>query len=620
MTDTPNTSYMTSEQLQQAFEDVIFRAADDFSPQVFGDAGLALALLGAAPNPDRIVSPQERALPVLSAALSGLAKVRRDNPASPLYRVSLDPAMDLPPGVDSLPSLERLAIWLMREGANPWLTDAEGNDGFEWAMRANSRTLVHMILSHPQCPTQEALEARTTNVSGRSLPWMHTLAYSNFLNLFDDMVDRSWSPVSRDRNGWLPAAWVHGVPQLQRVLDRHPEELDDKLSIELNSAWQRRKLKKLHSGHELKTQDLSQALTNQTKLTPEQEELLRLQKVVEQWLAFTPSKKNYRNIGVQWRGAKEGTHATEVALIIKYFDKRYESTARPSKGTWSPLAAAFWAAARGEEDKAAAMKGLLPTAIKIFDSQPQDVRQAWLNEEIMPGMSNQAFVLLMAGPHLDKEQRARFSLGLDETNVVQQRMDLATGALQALATRSSGDQWVRILRNTWFHQGKVENVYGYAMPAWMWKHMDTLAKIEMFRPDLETFEALSRHAIGKLSANDPAVVDMLPALVGLIGMDPYAIEGGVSYTYGDDRPKKVRESRVKLWKALEEYLELNPEHVRVLDPKNHPFKDYKAIIEKGELDLPDAMAWESMVRRRQLMELASETPAPPEAPRRPLRM
>lgn len=620
MTDLQNAHYMTSDQIHLAFEDVMFRAAGDESPQVFGDAGLAMALLGAVPDPNQIIHPQERAQPALSAALSGLAKIRRDNPASPLYRVSLDPAQPLPEGVEKLPSLERLAIWLMRSGANPWLADAEGADGFDWAMRANSRTLVHMILSHPDCPAQADLEARTTAISGRVLPWIHTLAYANFLNLFDDMVDRSWNPVARDRNGWVPAAWVHGPTQLQRVLDRHPDELDDAMSVELNAAWQRRKLKKLHSTGSLDVEKLAQTLAEQTKLTPEQEELLTLQKVVEQWLAFTPTKKSYNNTGLHWRNAKEDTHADTIELMIKHFDKRYESKARTSKGMWSPLAAAFWAAARGEDDKNSAIKGLLPAAEKILSAQSPEARLAWFNEEIIPGLTNQSFVMLMAGPDMDKEQRNFFSQGLDENHAVQQRVGLATTALLTLGQRASGDQWVGILKHSWFHQGKAEGLFGYsAAPDWMWENMKLAAQAGMFRPNLDAFSSLVRQACEKLAVNDPAVPGMIPLIIKMAGLGAYDIEGGTSYSYANESAKKVQQARVKLWKATEEYLEANPEHARLLDSKDYPFGDYKHAIQKGDMDLPDALAWESMLRRRQLMDLAAEAPADA-SPRRAPRM
>lgn len=106
----------------------------------------------------------------------------------------------------------------------------------------------------------------------------------------------------------------------------------------------------------------------------------------------------------------------------------------------------------------------------------------------------------------------------------------------------------------------------------------------------------------------------------MAGLTPYDIEGGNSYssTYENENAKKVQHERVKLWKAIEEYLEANPGHAWLLDSKDYPFKDYKYAIKNGDVDLPDAMTWESMLRRRQLMNLAAKAPvdaSPRRAPR-----
>lgn len=264
----------------------------------------------------------------------------------------------------------------------------------------------------------------------------------------------------------------------------------------------------------------------------------------------------------------------------------------------------------------------MPAAEKILSAQSPETRLAWFNEEIMPGLTNQSFVMLMAGPHMNKEQRTFFSQGLDKNHAIQQRVGLATTALLTLGQRASGDQWVGILKHSWFHQGKAEGLFDCsATPDWMWENIKLVAQAGMFQPNLDAFSSLVRQACEKLAANDPAAPGMIPLIIKMAGLSPYSIEGGISYscTYENENAKKVQHERVKLWKAIEEYLEANPEHARLLDSKDYPFGDYKYAIQNGDIDLPDAMAWESMLRRRQLMNLAAKAPADA-SPRRAPRM
>ena len=601
---------MTQADRQEALDDLLFRAALETAGQeVFGSAALALVVSQGVSDPNRVIQSGGSGRTLLLGALAGLIATTRtfsSAPPAPRERldVSLDPTSLLPHAVSTLPVFERLAIWFVRAGADPWIQDAQGQDALDLALSANARTLVGMLLAHPNRPSQAALETRKTSLTGRATPWMHALAYQGYVDLFDDLTEAGWNPESLDRNGWPPAAWVNRPEVLERVLDRHSDPGNVQLSVDLNAAWARRALQKTHE-NAFKPAELVGVLSSRTTLTSEDKAALRLQKVVEEWIAATPSKQSYSVPGVKWTyGSAKDENAEAIDLMTKYFDRRFQTKSRTAKGSWSPLGAALWALRRGESDSNAAAGKFSPVLVQVLSAQPEQARLAWLNEEITPGLTNRGLALWSLADRCSPEATQLLSQGLSSDHADQERMKATTSAVVAMANNSSERTWRVVLADKWLRSAQYENMFSGTLPNWVWPHLRALSRKKLLTLAKSDYQRLVQRAAHALDERDPAP-EVLSAVPALLAFTAPSLSD-VTNNWSNESAEFVAQLRLRLWKSLNGLITDHPELSAQIPSKAYPFTDLASDIEKGKSEFPSSQAWKSWLDRSRLMGVSTK--------------
>lgn len=595
---------------QEALDSLLFRAALETAGQeVFGSAALALVVSQGVSDPNRVIQSGGSGRTLLLGALAGLIATTRtfsSAPPAPRERldVSLDPKALLPHAVSTLPVFERLAIWFVRAGADPWIQDAQGQDALDLALSANARTLVGMLLAHPNRPSQAALETRKTSLTGRATPWMHALAYQGYVDLFDDLTEAGWNPESLDRNGWTPAAWVNRPEVLERVLDRHSDPGNVQLSVDLNAAWARRALQKTHDNH-FKPPELTKVLSSRTTLTSEDKEALRLQKIVEEWIAATPSKQSYSVPGVKWTyGAASDENAEAINLMTKYFDRRFQTKSRTAKGSWSPLGAALWALRRGESDANAAAGKFSPVLVQVLSAQPEPARQAWLNEEITPGLTNRGLALWSLADRCSPEAKELLSQGLSSDHADQERMKATTSGVVAMASNSSEHTWRAVLADKWLRSAQSENMFSGTLPNWIWPHIQKISGKQLLTLAKSDYQRLTHAVARALDERDPSpeVLSAVPALLSFTA--PSLAD--VTNSWSNESAEFVAQLRLRLWKSLNGLITDHPELSAHIPSKAYPFTDLASDIEKGKSEFPSSQTWKTWLDRSRLMGVSAQ--------------
>ena len=601
---------MSQSDRQEALDDLLFRAALETAGQeVFGSAALALVVSQGVSDPNRIIQSGAAGRTLLLGALTGLNATSRTYSSAPrapqaCLDISLDPNALLPHAASALPVFERLALWLIRAGADPWIQDAQGQDALDLALTANARTTVRLLLSHPNRPSQAALETRKTSLSGRATPWMHALAYEGFVDLFDDLAHAGWNPESLDRNGWTPAAWVNRPEVLERVLDHHSDPGSVQLSVDLNAAWARRALQKTHDNH-FKLAELTKVLSSRTTLTSEGKEALRLQKIVEEWIAATPSKQSYSVPGVKWTcDAAKDENVEAIDLMTKYFDRRFQTKSRTAKGSWSPLGAALWALRRGESDSNAAAGKFSPVLVQVLSAQPEQARLAWLNEEITPRLTNRGLALWSLADRCSPEATQFLSQGLSSDHADQERMKATTNATVVMANNSSERTWRVVLADKWLRSAQSENMFSGTLPNWVWPHLRALSRKKLLTLAKSDYQRLVQRAAHALDERDPAP-EVLSAVPALLAFTAPSLSD-VTNNWSNESAEFVAQLRLRLWKSLNGLIADHPELSAQIPSKAYPFTDLASDIEKGKSEFPSSQAWKSWLDRSRLMGVSTK--------------
>ena len=381
-----------------------------------GKTALALLLAHGLPAPDASFQVPGATTPKswLSATLAALHArkksefTRATRAPEPRLVVSLDPADPWPEDITQLPAHERIALWLLRSGADPWHRDDAGRDALDLAVAAQARTLLAALLAHPGCPPLDELKARTTTISGREVPWLHALAYANGMEMFEDLVEAGFDRTQPDRSGWPPAAWANTVDTLQALLDRQSEEDTASQQVALEKAWSRRTTLRLVEDT-FKQDQMSQALAARAGMPAQDQAQVALFKAIQPCLAANPAKQPYHYKGVLWANP-HGTEARKIEqaalrdLMRAHFDWRFTQKSGTARGCWSLLAAVVWGTVRGERD-AAANRALVGVIREILEGQPAAARVAWLDESIRPGLTNRGLVCWALGEQLSSVDR-----------------------------------------------------------------------------------------------------------------------------------------------------------------------------------------------------------------------
>lgn len=346
---------------------------------------LALAIAGWCTDPNALV-PNDRG-PVLLRALHNLRVEALDKGLSGCLEVSPDPAVEWPEGMEKLTPRERLAMWLIRAGADPWATDDEGKDAMDLAVEAGSRSLVAMLLAHPNCPSLDTLKQRTSNAVGRQVSWLHVAAYRGYAGLFDDLAGLGFDVHSVDRQGWSPVGWVNHPGMLESILQNHEFSAQEMAAASI--AWEKRNLAKLTWG-KFDVSALRAVVASTVALSPEQEAQNKLVDLVNGWLAAKPTEQSYN-----FKGKKLNSQSAESMkeLVLGHWDWRLTVGSGSGKGTWSLLSAAVWgnwrANVRGSDD---AIQGLTVWTVDVLETVGAEKSERWLDEQIRPGLTNRGML------------------------------------------------------------------------------------------------------------------------------------------------------------------------------------------------------------------------------------
>ena len=275
-----------------AFQEVFLAAASGAGLSQ-GRAALAMALAGLCRDPNGLVA--ERA-PVLLSVLECLRGDYVDSEKPSRFARSIDWSAEnqWPEGiVENTLSRERLALWLLREGADPLVRDTAGNDAWDKSVASNASCVLASLMTHSQCPAVEDLKARQTEGLGRKVPWQHQAASRNNLSMLKVLFDHGWEPALADRNGWLPLSWASHPVTVRFLCESGGLVVAQKSAVV--EAWHKRKT----SQKDLPVEEMVEALDRFAPMSNEESVNLENQKRLSVLLANKPTQKSYHFKGME---------------------------------------------------------------------------------------------------------------------------------------------------------------------------------------------------------------------------------------------------------------------------------------------------------------------------------
>lgn len=583
-----------------------------FEHSMSGTAALALAVSYGVGDPNREVLDETKVpRPLLSTVLHTLQKERRvfasPRPGVPKVDVSTDATVSLPLDATHLPARERLALFLIRSGADPWVKDADGLDALDWSIRAQARSVFAALLNHPGCPAKQELRNRTTNHVGREIPWLHALAYFDAMEMFDDLIALGWDRAQKDRNGWPASAWVNTPQMLQAILTKQSEEQNSAQRPVVEKALARRISLGLTSVGFNKAK-INEALAQHARLDEKDALNVQLTKLMEGWLSANPAHETYHYKGLAWRRTNPSNPSKD--MLIEHFDWRFTQKSGLAKGSWSMLGASIWGVSRGERE-GAALSFLAERLMEVLQALPQSRRHQWLKDEIRPGMTNQGLAWVALGSRIDAAQHTLFSTTDDPDAAKRERVEAAVSTLESVWAKSMSTkslQWaLNHASSLWLRENLTSS-----SEAWAWRCVSTLAKKGFWLPTLGQYRNASRNLRAALERsgkeNEQVFFDAALELLG----------AGISFQSTFNRDMREREqkegdaARVELWKTVEEVMTNRPALVTHLNPDAYPFETFtRGSMAKG---LPDVERWSSLVLQGKL-EASIDSTAPRSIPR-----
>ena len=611
--------WMSPGERRKVFERLVLapNASEPMEWESSGQAALALALAYDVDDPNATLKPNSKEQrPLLHSVLHGL--VAQNLPGfwsksatnHELVPVSSDPVEPLPGLLATFQARERLAFWLIHRGADPWAKDTEGLDALDLAIAAQSRSLADALLRHPCRPDLDELRARTSQRSGREIPWLHTLAYFNGVDLFQDLVEMGWDPVQLDKNGWPPIAWVNNPQTLSALIEIRTAE-ENVLPLEvLGKAWVRRRSQKLVDRH-FNLEKLEETTKKFVRLSAEEEADVELFKLAEEWLAASPSKATTAYRGRRW---KHPNRTAMCELFVNHFDWRKNEKSGTAKGQWSLPAAAVWGCVRGEREVEASTR-LSEVLVDVLKTQPANVMESWLEEEIRPGLSNRGLLLWGIGTSGGAEFLGLLSGKTEGREAVRKRLEEVTAAMEALGSRGTTplSNWQHMLAHQWFKLTQSDGVWrAPVLEDWAVEVLSRASRLKMFQPTLEVYRYLATQM--EQQASKEAVESQRKAFViGTVLLNvPFSKVSNVSTLFNSD-PGPRRELcryRQVVWSAFKAALARNPSWTRDVADLPFPFADRN----KEENALPSQSEWEAFIKGCSLQ--ASLAAAPSAGPRK----
>lgn len=391
---------------------------------------LTLALAGHCPNPNATWANGDT--PVLFEVLNRLRLESMVARPEHLLSVSWDSNEPWPSqAAEQLSARERLALWLIRAGADPWVKNSKGLDALDLALLSRSRTVVATLMDHPLCPPLADLHRRASGMPGRQVPWLCLVSYDGSTELFEDLVHRGWDITVTDRQGWGPLAWANSARMVGHLLDNHA--FDAEVLQKAPEAWQKRELSKLVSAG-FQSNKLKAALERRVPALPEDTQNATLAALTGPWLAASPSKKS--TFGLQGVSIDSKNAESMSKTVQENWDWRFEASGGTARGSWSLLGAAIWGNWRGSFDYGLndKLSALAKWIVGVLEEVSPEQRMAWLNESIRDGMTNRGMVgwLIVHNMQLEKVKAV---LGEDLGLVLEEMLQFA-------AKTKTGSTWI----------------------------------------------------------------------------------------------------------------------------------------------------------------------------------
>ena len=564
---------------------------------------LAMAVAGYCldPNAKSLCRNQD---PVLLHVLQNLRVEAGDKPL--VGRLDVPADADWPSvGLSNLSHRERLAMWLIRAGADPWAKDQDGKDALDLAVEAGSRSLVSMLLSHPQCPPLDALRLRTSNFPGRQVPWLHVAAYTDNAGLFEDLVDMGCDIHATDRQGWTALGWVNQPPMLAHLLERHSFFSQEIATA--SEAWQKRLLNKL-APHNFKVEPLRQTLEDCAPPSEEQALQTRLTDMANRWLSAKPTDKSYHFKGVKVTGIHEKDREL-VDLIQTHWDWRIEIPSGAAKGTWSLLGAAVWGMWRGHvtggEDHRKKIAGWV---LQQLEKAGPSKAKAWLEEEFRPSLTNRGMLAWLVMADAAPEQKKALLSG-SASLVWKEMVAFAKAA-------GGGSAW---LQHMGHHFKSVALQYAQLFPsecdARFWNGVTDFAQSIGFTPSLMSGSNASEYALVATRAQSEMIQGSgvsektrqawFRALVVLLSSGSYRSSS-----------TDVVSARVRMWEGVIQAQQKDPVLFAFPADLPPPFTEKEAAQKtQAGHPVPSPSEWKAQQFSRKLDQ--DLTGSQPSAPRRP---
>ena len=311
--------------------------------------------------------------------------------------ISLDPGTPAPPALGHLLARERLAVWLLRSGANPWVRDADGMDALDWAVLAGARSVASALMKDARCPPPEELSLRTPLVSGRRLPWLHTLVFLGRMEMLGDLVDAGLDSGQLDKNGWPMAAWLSTADDFKALATKGllPET---GLRATLEHAWVRRNVQKLFEGSFPLT-ELQKLLSESFSVSPEDRASSQTEQWGEEWLSPKGFFSHSEPGGAYFSLSK--AVAVKTALVEQRAWRKKIRAGTLMKGQWSLLGALMVATLNNNQSRPEQLFVSAEGVVEVLRAWPEEDLNKWLDESIRPGLTNRGLLVLFMGPHSD---------------------------------------------------------------------------------------------------------------------------------------------------------------------------------------------------------------------------
>ena len=606
--DFPASPLLSADEAHQAFLDLA-AGYDELAITNRKQArqALALALAGGCLDPNALSLCRNND-PVLLHVLQNLRVEASDKLLENRVDVSPEPTEPWPEaGLETISHRERLALWLIRAGADPWAKDHEGKDALDLAIEAGSRSVVATLLAHPRCPPLETLRQRTSGLPGRQVPWLHVAAYTGNAGLFEDLVALGCDLHATDRQGWSALGWVNRPAMLSHLLEHHAFSSEEVATA--SEAWQKRLLGKL-TVHNFKVEPLREVVDSRAPVSEEQALEMALKDLTNNWLSGKPSEKTYHFKGRKLSGDPEKDKNLNDT-VQAHWDWRFSVATGVAKGTWSLLGAAVWGLWRGQikDERGDAHKHVVNWALRQLELAGPEKASAWLEEEFRPGVKNRGMIAWLVMTVGLPEQKKNL-MGDQPSAIWKDMVDFAVGT-------KGGTDWVRHLSHQFRDAvAHYATIFPSACDAQFWHGVALFARSSGFHPSLFSNSDAPKYVhvatrfegamVNGTTVSEQARQAWFKALLALSSSSSYHTSS-----------TEVVAARSRVWDVVLHARQADPDLFSFPLDAPAPFTEKEAAQKTpGGHSLPSPSEWKALlVSQKMDRDLAAIEPSAPRRPR-----